>query len=59
MPSMPRLRTPDLSQITSPSVAKIKGQAILIVAAQNPAVKNISKNSKIICFALRNEICIG
>ena len=45
IPSIPRFKTPARSHKTSPSVARIKGQAILIVAAQNPAVKIISIKS--------------
>jgi hypothetical protein len=45
MPSMPRLSTPARSQINSPIVAKISGEAMRIAATQNEAVKRISKAS--------------
>ena len=47
MPSIPRFKTPALSQISSPKVANKSGQAILIVAAQNPALKSNSSKSNI------------
>ena len=57
MPSMPRFKTPARSHNTSPIVASIKGQAILIVAAQNPAVKIISINS-IIFFSSEKQYSV-
>ena len=42
MPSMPKLSTPARSQINSPSVAKISGEAMRMAAAQSEAVKRIS-----------------
>ena len=42
MPSMPRLSTPARSQISSPIVAKISGEAMRIAATQNEAVKRMS-----------------
>ena len=45
MPSMPRLSTPARSQISSPMVAKISGEAMRIAATQKEAVKRISRAS--------------
>src|SRR5919108_1775617 len=42
MPSMPRLRTPARSQISSPNVAKISGDAIRTAAAHSVVVNRIS-----------------
>lgn len=43
MPSMPRFSTPARSQISSPMVAKISGEAMRIAAVQNEAVSRMSK----------------
>jgi hypothetical protein len=45
MPSMPRFRTPARSQMSSPSVAKISGDAMRTAAAQKLAVRRISRIS--------------
>src|SRR5688572_26459171 len=45
MPSMPRLSTPARSQTSSPMVAKISGEAILMAATQKEAVNRISTAS--------------
>ena len=48
MPSMPRLSTPARSQISSPIVAKISGEAMRMAAAQKLAVKRMSSASTLI-----------
>src|SRR3712207_3032777 len=45
MPSMPKLRTPARSQISSPSVPKMSGVAMRSAAPQSGAVKNIPSAS--------------
>ena len=49
MPSIPRFRTPALSERISPRVANMIGVAIRIVAPMSPEIKAISKISLIIC----------
>src|SRR5262245_29812825 len=45
MPSMPRLRTPARSEMSSPKVAKINGEAMRMAAAQRVAENRISTAS--------------
>ena len=45
MPSMPRFSTPARSQISSPMVAKISGEAMRITAAQKVAESRMSRIS--------------
>jgi hypothetical protein len=45
IPSIPRFRTPARSQMSSPIVAKMRGEAMRTAAAQKLAVKRISMNS--------------
>ncbi len=45
IPSIPRLRTPARSQMSSPIVAKMSGEAMRTAAAQKLAVKRISTSS--------------
>ena len=45
MPSMPRLRTPARSQMSSPNVAKMSGEAMRIAAAQSEAVNRMSSHA--------------
>src|SRR6185369_6277642 len=42
MPSMPRLRTPARSEMSSPRVAKMRGEAIRMAAAHKLAESRIS-----------------
>jgi hypothetical protein len=48
IPSMPRFSTPARSEMISPSVAKMIGVAILIVAPMRPDIKAISTSSFIV-----------
>src|SRR5687767_5250334 len=48
MPSMPRLRTPARSEMSSPSVAKIRGEAMRMAAAHSVAENRISIASMIL-----------